>query len=50
MKKTWIALLLACMMALSCTAALAEAAASDGPVDFGDFSMAIDAADILKHR
>lgn len=44
MKKTWIALLLACMMALSCTAAFAEAAASDGPVDFGDFSMAIDAS------
>ena len=42
MKKTWIALLLACLMALSCTAAFAEAAASENSVNFGDFSMAID--------
>lgn len=42
MKKTLIALLLALTLVLSCAAALAEAAPAYEPIDYGDFSMAID--------
>ena len=42
MKKTVLALILSCVLALSCACSLAETAAQTSGVNFGDFSMAID--------
>jgi len=42
MKKTWIALLAACVLLAVSLSALGEAAPAYEPLNFGDFSMAID--------
>jgi len=42
MKKTWIALLVACVLLAVSLSALGEAAPAYEPLNFGDFSMAID--------